>query len=367
MTGTPLASLVFVAFAQITESQGAPVTRVDSVNGATGRALHARMLTLADSGWSGAVIVVRNDTVLLQAGYGMANRERRIPFTASTVAQIGSITKQFTATAVVDLVRRGRLRYADSLGGLFDDVPAAARGITVDMLLSHKAGLAEACGEDFARVSKDELVHRCLAKPLAHPPGQTFQYSNLGYSILGAIVEEASGESLEGYLRKQFLGPLHFDAVGYELPNVPSENLALGYNGAMTQPNMREQIAKLGADYWNLKGNGGMQASVVDMHRWCRALAGSSIVTDDMRRALFSAHAERDPGVFYGYGWFLRVDSVGRTTQVSHSGSDGTFVSLWYWRPLEHVFIYTVSNFGQSDLASGTVAALRKAMSAASG
>jgi CubicO group peptidase (beta-lactamase class C family) len=363
MWNAALSSLVAAAIAQSAVAQSvAPVTRVDSMNGAVGRALHARMLTLADSGWSGAVIVVRNDTVLLAAGYGMANRERQIPFTASTVAQIGSITKPFTATAIADLVRRGKLRYADSLGGLFDNLPAAARGITIDMLLSHKAGLAEACGDDFAHLSKDDLLRRCLAQPFAHPPGQTFQYSNLGYSILAAVVERVSGESLEAYLSDHFLAPLQLESVGYQLPNVPADRLALGYTGTRSQPNMRDQMARLGADYWNLKGNGGMQASVFDMYRWCRALDRGSLISSDMRRALFSPHAERDPGVFYGYGWFLRVDSLGRTTQVSHSGSDGTFVALWYWRPLDRVFIYTVSNFGQNDLATGTVAALRGAL-----
>lgn len=348
------------ALRQRADGQGTPpMASVDSMNGVVGRALHARMLTLADSGWSGAVIVVRGDSVLLQAGYGMANRERRIPFTAATIAQVGSLTKQFTATAVVDLVRRGQLRLSDSLGALFDGVPTPARGITVDMLLSHRAGLPQDCARDFSPLSKNDLIRVCLAKPLTGVPGKSFSYSNLGYSILGAIIEKTTGETQEAYLQQHLLGPLHLDDIGYQLPHVPAERLALGYGGSVVQPNIRERIARLGADYWNLKGNGGMQASVVGMHAWWRALEGSSIITDDMKKALFSPHAERDGGSSYGYGWFLRMDSLGRTIQVGHSGSDGTFEALWYWRPLERLFIYSVSNFGQNNLSQGTVAALR--------
>jgi CubicO group peptidase (beta-lactamase class C family) len=346
------------------DAQTAHVSRVEAMHGPTGQALNSRMLSMADSGWSGAVIVEQADTVLLAAGYGLANRERQLPFTTSTIAQVGSLTKQFTATAVADLVHRGELRYTDSLGSLFADLPPAVRGITINMLLSHTSGLKTDCGQDFDPVSRDDLLRRCLAMPLMNSPGKTFLYSNLGYSVLAAIVEKVSGVSIEAYLRAQFFAPLHLDEIGYALPGVSADRLALGYKDGAVQMNVRDQLAMLDDRYWNLRGNGGMQASVDDMHRWYRALRSSTVVHDDERHALFSPHAQREPGVFYGYGWFLRVDSGGRTSQISHSGSDGTFESLWYWRPLEHVFIYTVSNFGESDLSKGTVAALRKVLAA---
>jgi CubicO group peptidase (beta-lactamase class C family) len=361
-----LAMLASASGVPVVRAQHAtPVTSVKTIEGATGRALHARMMILADSGWSGAVVVERRDTVLLAAGYGLANRAQRIPFTTATVAQVGSLTKQFTAAMLADLVQRGKLRYTDSLGQVFSGLPAQARGLTIAMLLTHTAGLADACGQDFAPLTRDSLLHSCLARPFAHPPGSTFQYSNMGYSVLGAVAEQVSGESLESYLEQHFFAPLHLSATGYQLAAIDPTRLALGYNRNVANANIRDQLATLGASDWNLKGNGGMQSSVDDMYGWYRALEASPLFTEDERHALFSPHAARDSSVFYGYGWFLRQDANHHVVQISHTGSDGTFVSLWYWRPVDRVFIYTVSNFGETDLATGTVAALRKVMDAA--
>jgi CubicO group peptidase (beta-lactamase class C family) len=338
-----------------------PVSRVERVVG-DGRAVHQRMLSLADSGFSGAVIVERNDTLLLAAGYGLANRERKIPFSPSTIAQVGSITKQFTATAIADLAGHGRLRYGDSLATVFPDVPAQARGITIDQLLSHTSGLPDDCGGDFMRVTKAELLHRCLEQRLVHAPGGAFAYSNLGYSVLGAVVEQVAGVRLETYLRDHFFAPLGLVRTGYFLPGVDADSFAVGYGMGGAQANIQVRMLALDSSFWNLKGNGGIQSTVDEMYRWYHALRDGPVITDEMRKALFSRHAEQNPGVYYGYGWFVRTDSLGRTTQVSHSGSDGVFIALWYWRPIDRVFIYTVSNFGESDLAKGAVAAIRRVL-----
>jgi CubicO group peptidase (beta-lactamase class C family) len=166
--------------------------------------------------------------LLLEAGYGMANRKRRIPFTSSTIAQIGSLTKQFTATAILDLVDRKRLRMSDSLGGIFAHVAGQARGITIEMLLMHTSGLAGTCGMDFQPFSKRELLSTCLSRPLIHTPGQVFKYSNLGYSVLGAVVEQLSGAPLESYLKTRFFSPLHIARIGYHFPALPRDSFAVG-------------------------------------------------------------------------------------------------------------------------------------------
>lgn len=337
---------------------GAVCQGVSHVQGA-GAKVHAELLALVDSGFSGAVLVERHDTLLLEAGYGFANRERRIPFTPFTIAQIGSLTKQFTAAAIVDLAQRGQLRFDDSLARFVPDVPAQARAITIGQLLSHTSGLAKGCGDDFERRSRTELLHRCLDRPLLAPPGEQFAYSNLGFSVLGAIVEQVTGTPLERYLGEHFLSPLGMTRTGYFGPGVSSDSFALGYLDGTSQGNILARILPLDSSFWNLKGNGGMQSSVEDMYRWYRALKAGPIITDGMRKTLFTPHARRDEAVSYGYGVFLRTDSVGRTVQVSQSGSDGVFVALWYWRPLEGTFIYTVTNFGENGLATHLVARIR--------
>lgn len=341
---------------------GAVCQAVSHVQGA-GAKVHAELLVLVDSGFSGAVLVERHDTLLLEAGYGFANRERRIPFTPSTIAQIGSLTKQFTAAAIVDLVKRGKLRFDDSLASFVPDVPARARAITIGQLLSHRSGLPDSCGDDFERLSRTEVLHRCLGQPLLAPPGEKFAYSNLGFSVLGAVSEQVTGTPLERYLGEHFLSPLRMTRTGYFFPGVSSDSFALGYLDGKSQGNILAHILPLDSSFWNLKGNGGMQSTLEDMYRWYRALKDGPIITEAMRKALFTPHARRDAEVSYGYGWFIRTDSLGRTVQVSHSGSDGVFVALWYWRPLEGTFVYTVTNFGENDLATGLVARIRKLLS----
>jgi CubicO group peptidase (beta-lactamase class C family) len=353
-----LFSLVLVC-APVVNGGAQSVARVAHVEGAGAR-IHARLLALADSGLSGGVLVERNESLLLEAGYGFANREKHIPFTSSTIGQIGSITKQFTATAIVDLAERGKLRYTDSLAQFFADVPAQARAITIGQLLSHTSGVPDNCGSDFLRITKAEIVHRCLAQPLLSAPGQKFAYSNLNFSVLAAVAEQVAGMPLERYLNERFFSPLGMTRTGYFFPGVSPDSFAIGYMKGEPRGNILTRILPLDSSFWNLKGNGGMQSTLDDMYRWYRALKAGPGLTDGMRSALFSPHAQRDSSVYFGYGWFLRLDSLGRTTQISHSGSDGVFVALWYWRPIDHVFIYTVTSFGQSDLASGLVAIIRK-------
>jgi CubicO group peptidase (beta-lactamase class C family) len=328
--------------------------------------LDARMRQLADSGWSGAIVVARNDTVLLESGYGLANRDQKIPFTANTIAQVGSLTKQFTATAIAQLMHERRLTARDSIATFFKDVPIQARGLTVEMLLTHTAGLPDDCGGgDFTRISKHDLLTRCLALPFISAPGTTYRYSNLGYSVLGAIVEHVSGKQIERYLREDLFAPLGIGGIAYSFPGVPLDRFATGYTTmGMAQPPMHVRLSELNGDAWNLLGNGGMQASAHMMYEWYRALEASPRISDDVRTMLFTPRAFERAGLYYGYGWNLRSDSAGKVVQVSHSGSDGTFLSLWYWRPQEHVFIYSVTNFGEGDLAALTVSKLAKVLSA---
>src|SRR5581483_5222089 len=228
--------------------QAHPPRSVSVISGRAGELIDRRFESLADSGFSGALIVVRDDSILLEAGYGFANRERRVPFTAHTIAQVGSLTKQFTATAIADLMQRHTLHPTDSLGGLFPDIPAQARGITLHMLLTHTSGLADDCGGDFARRSREELLSTCLAQPLLHSPGTTYAYSNLGYNVLAAVLEKATGQSLEAYLHDRFFAPLHLDDIGYAFPGADPDTFAIGYGAAGPQKNIGERIKALGKD-----------------------------------------------------------------------------------------------------------------------
>ncbi len=338
-----------------------PPIHTEVNQGPVAAAIHGAIVERVAGGLGGAIIVEMDGAVVLKAGYGWADREHRIGFTASTIAQVGSLTKQFTAAAAVDLEKRGRLRLSDPLSRYLEGVPAKAASITVHQLLTHTAGLPDACGGDFDRVSRRDLIQRCLAGLDPSPPGR-FAYSNLGYSLLAATLETASDEPLEKYLTKRFFSPLRMTRTGYFFRRALGASLALGYGGGAPQSPISDRLRSLAPDFWNLKGNGGMQASAEDMYAWYRALSLGPVIGDDMRQALLTPHARREDGVSYGYGWFLRTDEGGRVEQVSHTGSDGVFFAAFVWRPADRTFSYLVTNSGEeagAEVASMVLRTLR--------
>jgi CubicO group peptidase (beta-lactamase class C family) len=295
--------------------------------------------------FGGAVVIERAGTVLLQAGYGLADRERRIPFTPRTIAQVGSLTKQFTAMAVLDLWRRGRLGLNDPVSRHLPGVPGPLADRTIHQLLTHTAGLPEYCGLDFQRTTLEDLL-ACVEVEGAVSPAGSVSYSNAGYSVLAAVVESVSGMGLEAYLRDRFLVPLGMHRTGYHFPATPDTAFALGYGPGGAQRPISERITPMGDAWWHLKGNGGMQASAADMHRWSIALRHGPVIDDTMRAMAFSPHETRDPGVHAGYGWFVRTDENG-IFRISHTGSDGVFYAAALWYPRSDTFVYFVGNSGE--------------------
>jgi len=340
------------------DRSSAPAVHAEVNQGTTAATIHTELTQRVPAGFGGAIIVERDGNVILKSGYGWADRERHIAFTPSTIAQVGSLTKQFTATAVVDLALQGKLTLSDPVSTYLKDVPAKASSITIHQLLTHTAGLPDDCGDDFDLVSREDLTQRCLAGMDVSPPGK-FSYSNFGYSLLAAVVETVSGQSLEMYLAVRFFQPLHMARTGYFFSPSLHDRLACGYDNDTLQAPMSDRLQTLRPDFWNLKGNGGMQASVEDMYAWYRALSSSSVVPDTLRNMLTTPYVERDDGAKYGYGWFLRTDENGTVEQISHTGSDGVFFSAFVWRPIDRVFYYLVTNSGEKAGAEEASTVLR--------
>lgn len=170
-------------------------------------ALDEYLSRLEGLGFAGVALVADDGEIVLAEGYGLADRDRGIPWTTGTVSSVGSITKQFTGAAIMKLVSDGKLATDDPITRFFEDVPEDKRGITVHHLLTHTAGLTDVLGGDFELVERDELVSRAMAEPLVGPPGDEYRYSNLGYSLLGAIVENVSDRGYEEFLRAELLAP----------------------------------------------------------------------------------------------------------------------------------------------------------------
>jgi len=240
-------------------------------------------------GFSGVVRIAKDGKVILEKGYGLADRENRIPFTASTVVQIGSNTKDFTAVAILQLQKAGLLSVQDKLSKFFPTAPVDKRDITIWQLMNHQAGFPLGLGGDFEAVSRQQLIDNAMGFKLLFPPGSRKSYSNTGYALLAAIIEKVSGKTYDVYLRDRILTPLGLTRTGFLLPRFSSRDLAHGYrsNGEDAGTMLSKPHASDGP-YWNLRGNGGMLSTVGDMHAFYTALFGSEkLIPFNARNGLF--------------------------------------------------------------------------------
>lgn len=317
--------------------------------GSVSDAIDALISAYVKERFGGAVIVADRGEVILDAGYGYAIRESEVPFTTDTVAQIGSLTKQFTAIAIIDLALKGVVDFHEPVDTYFEDAAAPASSATIAQLLTHSSGMPEYCGNDFDRLTLDGLLSGCMAQKLKFPPGTGIAYSNPGYSVLAAVVERVSGLPLEKYLKQEILVPNGLHDTGYMLQGETEP--AHGYLNGRDMGVISERIRTMDGDYWALKGNGGMQSTARDMYRWYLALSGKNALTETHVKQFLTPRKRGDrENVWRAYGWGLVLDDEGCIEQVSHAGSDGVFYSYFVWRPQTDLFLYMVGNSGEAQV-----------------
>lgn len=296
-------------------------------------------------GVSGAFLIARNDQVIVNDGFGLADREQRVSVTAETVFDIGSITKQFTAAAILKLEEQGRLRVEDSIGRFFTGVPADKQGITLHHLLTHTAGLIGDLGGDYQVMPRDSLVQLALRSELQWAPGTRWDYSNLGYSLLGAIVELASGQPYERYLHEQLFRPVGMEKTGYRIPQWSATELAVGYRGSERWGTPLDHAWAEDGPWWNLRANGGILSTMGDLYRWHRALRSDVVLSAASRQKLFTPHATENPegSSHYGYGW--AVFTTPRNTRlIAHNGGNGYFFADFRRYVDEEVVVILATN-----------------------
>lgn len=317
--------------------------------------LEAFMERAAAEGFRGAVAVTRGGETLLSAGYGGTNPgdpAASRPIDPETVSTIGSITKQFTGAAILKLEEAGKLSVEDPITKYFQAVPADKRGITLHHLLTHTAGFPGAIGGDRERIGRDDFVRLALGTELLFPPGERYEYSNVGYSLAAAVVELVSGRAYEDFLRAELFGPAGMDDTGYHRP-WKEERLAHGVkdDGSDWGTIVEHSIVD-GGPGWHLLGNGGIHSTPGDMMRWHRALQGDRILSAASKAKLYGKHVEEGGGTWYGYGWSIEPTPWGEA--VAHNGGNGFYFADFVRFPESDVAVYlwTTSREGRlEDLA----------------
>jgi CubicO group peptidase (beta-lactamase class C family) len=305
----------------------------------------------AGLGFSGAVLLASGDKVLLRNGYGWSDEKRRIPIVPETVFDIGSITKVFTAIAVMQLEQRGQLSTSDPITKYFSNVPPDKTAITIHHLLTHTAGLEHddfyaAAAPEVRELLKDreKFIQRILSFPLAFEPGTKRAYSNSGFSFLAAIVEKVSGQSYERYLRENILRPAGMWNTGYLLRKWNIRLIARGYNDGPTDfgyPWQGQWAGKIIP--WDLLGNGGLLSTVYDMHRFVGALRDGQLLNEKTKAKMLSVYfAERDQA----YGWFISKTEKDAHRFIYHGGDavpEGWNAEL-RWFPDDNLIAVVLTN-----------------------
>ena len=310
---------------------------------------------LVPYGFSGAVLIAqvpkggtwaRDGRVVLRRGYGLADRDAGLPYSADMVTTIGSITKQFTGAAIVKLETMGRLKTSDPISKYLPGVPADKAGITIHHLLTHTAGFAgDFGGGDAQPIERDALVARVLAEPLRSAPGERFEYSNEGYSLAGAIIERVSGQSYEAFLREHLFLPADMTDTGYQAQAWPPERLPVGYTaGGDAWGRVHKRGWLPDGPGWYLRANGGIHSTLDDMYRWHLALESTAVLPAAARAKLQTGYVPTLGGTEqYAYGWGTRMSRRGGRV-VAHNGGNMVFNADFIRYVDEGVVIVAMAN-----------------------
>lgn len=300
--------------------------------------------------FSGVVLIARDGKILFVRAYGMANLEHDVPNTIDTKFRLASITKQFTAAAILILQERGKLSVNDSICKYLPDCPGPWSPVTLHQLLSHSSGIysfTESSDNDRydpLPMPVLDTVARFKDKPLDFPPGQGFHYSDSGYLLLGYVVEQASGEKYETFLEENIYKPLHMQDSGYDHPQPILKHRAQGYalkNGSIVNSAFMAMDTPF--------GGGSQYSTVKDLLLWDQALYGERLLSAKSRQAMFTPNPQQVPPEWllgkkggYGYGWMIE-ELFGRKLYV-HGGLINGFTSIIMRYPEDKTLVVVLCN-----------------------
>jgi len=291
-----------------------------------------------------AVLVKKRGRVVLRKGYGLANIELKVPVEPDMVFRLGSVTKQFTAVAILMLAEEGKLSLQDEITRFLPDYPTQGKKITVENLLTHTSGIKNYTDlpEWLPLQRKDmtlgELIDLFKNQPLDFAPGEWWKYSNSGYVLLGAIIEEASGKTYADFVQDRIFGPLGMKSACYDSPSRIIPRRVSGY-------------AKGNAGYENAPylsmsqpyAAGSLASSVDDLAVWSEALlAGKLVKKETLEKAFVSFKLKDGQATKYGFGWCIS-DYEGHRL-IEHSGGIHGFLSHAMFFPEDGVFVALLAN-----------------------
>ena len=297
-----------------------------------------------------ALAIVRGGQTVKTAAYGMASLEWRAPATSNTVFEIGSVTKQFTAAAILLLVQEGKLAVDDKISRHLQGAPAGWSQISIRHLLTHTSGLKNYTGLDgfeLARhLTQTQFIAQIAAYPLDFPPGEKWSYCNSGYNLLGYIIENVSGKSYGDFLEQNIFAPLGMAATGQREPRALLPLRASGY-----ETNRAGQLIHRNEDLTDVFSAGALVSTVGDLAKWNAALDTDEILSAASRAQMWTPVKLNDGTTHpYGFGWFLQP-WLGHAN-IGHNGSTAGFSASLQRFPEAGVTVIVLTNSDEFDLAT---------------
>lgn len=296
-------------------------------------------------GFMGTALVAKGGKVLLDKGYGFASLELNVPNTPAHKFRLGSITKQFTAAAILQLQEQGKLSVTDLACKYVDNCPGTWETITIHQLLTHTSGIPSYTSlltfatPRFMRIplTPREVLMLTRDKPLDFPPGEKMAYDNSGYVFLGCIIEKVSGQKYADYLQEHIFDPVKMKDSGYDDTRQILMNRAAGY----------EKIAGgyRNADYLDMSlpyAAGSLYSTTADLYRWDRALYTEKVIGKKSHDAMIAPAKSN-----YAYG--VMVAPLAAHKQVGHGGGINGFSTCINRFPDDDAVVIVLSNVVQGN------------------
>jgi len=313
-------------------------------------------------GFAGAALVEQNGQVVFERAYGVANRELNIPWTTDTVFCIGSVTKQFTAAAIVKLQTEGKLTVQDSIANWVSGLSEEKSQITLHHLLTHSAGVPDLFGGEFQfdmdfdpNATDAWMLDQFRSCQLLWGPedfGKRHEYSNAGYSLLAHVVTKTSGIPYEAYLHQAFFDPLDMNHTGYYADAWKPEDFAHGYRRDEDTGVVVLKHPLPDGPSWNLRGNGGICSTLGDLLTWHHALLDHRVFDEATFRLIETPYVrlgEQSSG-YYAYGWAVIPDENGELRFRGHNGGDGVNFADFRWYPQRNTLVLLASTTWKVNL-----------------
>jgi CubicO group peptidase (beta-lactamase class C family) len=299
-----------------------------------------------------AVIVIKDGKALFAKGYGQADLEKRIPCTTNTNFRLASVTKQFTAMAVLILAEQGKLSLEDRLPKFFPEFPAYGKTISLRHLLTHASGLPDyedhiPAGTIIPLSDRDVLFILRQQSKTDFVSGAQFHYSNSAYALLALIVENVSGKSFPAFMKEKIFDPLGMtNSVAYVAGCSCVPNHAYGYVNGTSGWELSDQGVTSA-----VLGDGGIYSSVADLFKWDQALYTEKLISRKMLADAFTAHSSQSDfeGSGYGYGWY--VGNFRGTKRIWHYGSTCGFSTRIERLPARKLSVIVLSNRRDAEIS----------------